>query len=1004
MAGSRGSAPCGVWGSAPTKGSTMNHTKLKPYLTPLGAFGLALGCAVGWGAFVMPATVFLPMGGPLGVALGMGLGGVVMLIIGYNYHYMMNRHKDSGGTYAFSKFAFGYDHGFIASWFLLLVFIAITLANVTALALIFRNLAGSFLQVGYLYTIAGFDVYLGEILAEILAMAVFSKLAARRKVLAVKIQTVMAIFMLFGITVGLVAAVNESGIELFTQTPHFAIDKPIPIGILGIVALAPWAFAGFESISNSTEEFKFDVSKSFKVMAAAVVAAIFAYVALSFVAISAIPYAYGSWLSYLNNLDGMRGLYALPIFHAVDKHLGSGGLILLGVTLFCGAMTGLLGNTIAASRLLYAMARDNLLPKRFMHLTNEGAPNITILMILLVSVPVLFLGRSAISWIIDVNSIGATIAYAYTSAAAYATAKRENNKAVKITGGVGFLISAFFFLYFMVPWSSSIANLAPESYLIIIAWSIVGFAFFRYIYKRDMARRFGKSTVVWIILLSMIFFTSLLWMRESIKTTIHETLVVLNDHHIKELKERGINMNKLLEHEHKVFLQNNLDRMEHSLSFHNIVQLIIMIMSLYIMFTIYNMMMAREKSVEIEKTLMEKEAVSKSTFFFNMSHDIRTPMNAIVGYVNLMKKEEISDKTADYLNKIEMASDHLLSLINDILELSRIENGKFNLEIEDTNIKDTVLSMKDLFINQMEEKGLKFEIKIDIRQEWVEADAKGISRVLLNLIGNAYKFTEKGFVRVTMRELEKDEYEARTRLLSGRKSDETELKENLAYYEIRVIDSGIGMSDAFAATVFEAYSRERSASEIQGTGLGMSITKSVIDLMGGSIRVESKKGKGSAFIINLAFPIAQNPHESETVEEFDETRNEVDLSNLHVLLVEDVEMNREIAAMILSEYGMKVDFAENGKIALEKVILSENAPYDLILMDIQMPIMNGYDSTKAIRRLKDERLNSIPIIAMTANAFQEDVENAKKAGMNMHVAKPLDVPKLMEAIKSVVKK
>ncbi|MBO6178568.1 MAG: amino acid permease [Selenomonadaceae bacterium] len=981
----------------------MNHTKLKPYLTPLGAFGLALGCAVGWGAFIMPATVFLPIGGPLGVALGMGLGGVVMLLIGYNYHYMMNRHKDSGGTYAFSKFAFGYDHGFIASWFLLLVFIAITLANVTALALIFRNLAGDFLKVGYLYTIVGFDVYFGEILAEILAMVVFSRIASRHKALAVKIQTIMAVFMLFGITVGLIAAVNVNGMELFTQTPHFAINKPVAVSILGIVALAPWAFAGFESISNSTEEFKFDVAKSFKIMAAAIVAAIFAYVALSFVAISATPYAYGSWLAYINNLDGMHGLYALPVFHAVDKYLGTQGLVLLGVTLFCGVVTGLLGNTIAASRLLYAMARDNLLPKRFMHLTSDGVPNLTVLMILLVSIPVLFLGRSAISWIIDVNSIGATIAYAYTSAAAYATAERDGNKLVKLTGGVGFLISAFFFLYFVVPWSSSIANLATESYLIIIAWSIVGFAFFRYIYQRDMARRFGKSTVVWIILLSMIFFTSLLWMRESIKATIHETLVVLNDHHIKELKERGIHMNQLLEKEHKIFLQENLDRMEGSLSFHNIVQLIIMIMSLYIMFTIYNMMMAREKSVEIEKTLMEKEAVSKSTFFFNMSHDIRTPMNAIVGYVNLMKKEEISGKTADYLNKIEMASDHLLSLINDILELSRIENGKFNLEIEDINIKDTVVSMKDLFINQMEEKGLKFEIKIDIKNEWVEADAKGISRVLLNLIGNAYKFTETGFVRVTMRELEKEEYEARTRILSGKTSDESELKENLAYYEIRVIDSGVGMSDAFAATVFEAYARERSASEIQGTGLGMSITKSVIELMGGSIRVESKKGKGSAFIINLALPIVKNPPKAENVEKISETEQEVDFNNLHVLLVEDMEMNREIAAMILSEYGMKVDFAQNGKIALEKVILSENAPYDLILMDIQMPIMNGYDCAKAIRRLNDERLNSIPIIAMTANAFQEDVENAKKAGMNMHVAKPLDVPKLMEAIKSVVK-
>lgn len=969
---------------------------------------------MGWGAFVMPATVFLPLGGPVGVLLGMVIGGVLMLLIAYNYYYMMRRYKDAGGTYAFSKFTFGFDHGFLASWFLLLVFLAITWANVTALVLISRNLLGDFLQFGFHYSVYDYDIYMGEVIAEIIIILLFGAITIYKKKFVMKLQMIFVAIMIIGISTAFIAAVYNKGLDLFTISPSWPIGKNHVFAVLSVIALAPWAFAGFESISNSAEEFKFDVSKSFKIMAAAIVFGIFSYVALSYVALASKPMSHYTWVSYFNHLEEMTGLYRFPVFSSIEKLLGNPGLFLLGITLFSGAMTGLLGNTIAGSRLLYAMARDNMLPFWFKKLTSDGVPCNTILFLMLISIPVPFFGRSAISWIIDVNTIGALIAYAYTSLAALKVGREDNNRKVIVTGSVGTVASALLFVYFMIPWDYDNSLLEKESYLILIVWSMLGFLLFRYIFKRDRARRFGKSTIAWITLLAVIFLSSMLWMGESVNYSVNKTLGNMSQNHRTELSNYGIELSREKERRIEEFLASSLYDLENDMRFHNVVQILIMTVTLYIMFNIYNMMMLREKNTEFERRLLEKENVAKSTFFFNMSHDIRTPMNAIIGYVNLLKKENLDQKTEDYLLKIEIASNNLLSLINDILEVSRIENNKFTLEIVATNIKNCIMEAEDLFKTQMAEKKLKYSVKVNVNHEWVATDGKRLNRVLLNLISNSYKFTpEGGTVEVRINEMEKETFMALTDMYSKEfditenNSGNVETDPNLkisdekAYYEIQVKDSGIGMSDEFAATVFDAYARDRSVSNIQGTGLGMSITKTIIDMMGGSIQVESQKGKGTTFIIRLAFPILKEAVE-ETFDESEDEEKEFKLEGLRALLVEDVEMNREIATMILSEFGVEVDAAENGKVALEKVIASENNPYNLIFMDIQMPVMNGYESTKAIRNLNNETLRNIPIIAMTANAFKEDVDNAKAAGMNAHIAKPLDVSKIVETVKEVL--
>ena len=404
------------------------------------------------------------------------------------------------------------------------------------------------------------------------------------------------------------------------------------------------------------------------------------------------------------------------------------------------------------------------------------------------------------------------------------------------------------------------------------------------------------------------------------------------------------------------------------------------------MFNIYNMMMKREKEMEVQKVEAEQSSKAKSTFLSNMSHDIRTPMNAIIGYTNLIKKETgIPPKATEYLDKIEASNKHLLALINDILDMSRIESGKMELEPVASNIVKTMNEVRDLFATQMITKSIEYTVNADdVTNKWVVCDIPRFNRVLLNLISNAYKFTpEGGKVTVTLKQID--------------------ATEDIGSYELRVRDTGIGMAPEFAKRVFEAYSRDRSVNAIQGTGLGMAITKSIVELMGGTIEVVSEKGKGSEFIVRIDFPLVKDIPKEKTEQVGDSVKPALDFSKMKLLLVEDNMVNREIASLILTEFGFSLDTAENGKEAVDKVAASKPGEYQAILMDIQMPVMNGYDAARAIRQLDNAELANIPIIAMTANAFNEDIQAAKEAGMNSHIAKPIEIPKMIETLTEILR-
>ena len=378
---------------------------------------------------------------------------------------------------------------------------------------------------------------------------------------------------------------------------------------------------------------------------------------------------------------------------------------------------------------------------------------------------------------------------------------------------------------------------------------------------------------------------------------------------------------------------------------------------------------------------------AKTDFLSNMSHDIRTPMNAIIGMTSLIRHDAGNkDKVIEYADKIDISSQHLLGIINDVLDMSKIEAGKTVFKYNDFSILNFIQEINTLFRSQIDEKKQTLTIiKENIRHEWVNGDQVHLMQIFSNLLSNAVKYTQEG---------------GKIQFLV----EECETKSSVyAKYRFLVSDNGMGMSADFKDTIFDAFTRAESSmtNKIQGTGLGMAITKNLVEAMGGTIDVESELGQGSCFEVLIDLRIAEDRFVSSAEQaEKDEPAGNV-LKGMRFLCAEDNELNAEILMELLKIEGAECTICENGKRVLEAFEQSAQGDYDMILMDVQMPVMNGYEATKAIRRSSHELAKTIPIIAMTANAFSEDIQHSLAAGMNAHVSKPVEMKVLEKTIRSI---
>lgn len=390
----------------------------------------------------------------------------------------------------------------------------------------------------------------------------------------------------------------------------------------------------------------------------------------------------------------------------------------------------------------------------------------------------------------------------------------------------------------------------------------------------------------------------------------------------------------------------------------------------------------RLQKEELRKAYIQAENASKAkTDFLNsMSHDIRTPMNVILGYNQLMKKKLSDPALVDYQKKIEQSGNLLLSIINDVLNMARIESGKSVLAQSSESIVDMVEEVSNVFGAMAKEKEIVFDTKMDIKHKQVLCDSTKVKEILVNLIGNAIKYTPNGgHVTVDVKELECS-------------------KEGYGTYQVQIIDTGIGMSESFIPTLFDAFTREATG-DIIGTGLGMPIVKKLVDMMGGTIGVESVLSKGSTFTITIDHKLGNEEKDKVKQENLFDSKHS--LEGKHVLLAEDNELNAEFAKVILEDCGLHVDLARDGLECVSKVIQKPIGTYDFILMDIQMPNMNGYLATQKIRAIPEK--NTIPIIAMSANAFDEDKKKALNVGMDGYISKPIDMDKLQSQIIEILK-
>ena len=474
----------------------MNSSKSKK-ISALGALGLSIGTAIGWGSFVVTGSSFLSKAGPLGSIIAILIGALIMIIFAFNYHYMMNKYPNTnGGIYTFAKNTLGGDHAFLVSWFLIITYAAILWANVSSFSLFARYIFGSTFQFGFHYSIGGFDIWLGEILLSLFFLLIFAGLCLIKRNITSSIQAgLMLVFVSLIIAGFIVSAIlHKGGIESYK--PDFAPNGDNEFHqVLGVVGMMPWAFIGFESISHSSKDFKFRSKNIFKIFAISIALTGLIYILICQLSISVFPDSYSSWYEYLTSSNSLTGLDAIPAFYVMHRYLGIPGLVMFVIALLAILMTSLIGNMIAVSNLLHSMAEDGIFPVFFGKTDKNGNPRNFIILITIITAIMLFFGRVLVGWIVDINTFCGIIVYTYISVITIKRARRDanNGREGTITGFLGVLFGIVFAISIIVNDFFNSDYLAKESIIIFVVWAVLGFAYYAVLLKKDKTRTFGHS-------------------------------------------------------------------------------------------------------------------------------------------------------------------------------------------------------------------------------------------------------------------------------------------------------------------------------------------------------------------------------------------------------------------------------------------------------------------------------------------------------------------------------
>ncbi|MBR2208919.1 MAG: APC family permease [Synergistaceae bacterium] len=456
--------------------------KLRRELTPLNVWSLAFGCVIGWSAYVMPSGLFLPSAGPLGTIIAMELATVVMLIISYSYSFMIRKFPMTGGEFIYAKMAFGDWHGFFCAWFLSLSYLSVIPLNATALNLIMRAMFGNLFKFGFHYTVSGYDVYLGEMIIALGAIAILFFITSKGILATGKLQTFMVFILLGGIFILIGAAVLSPAAKASNLHPMFrpatsTFTKGILAQIIAIFVTGPQSFVGFDTVPQVIEEAKFSSDKVKVVMDTSIIMGSFVYVALTVLACSAFPEGYSSWFEYINDIPHLSGFRSIATLNAAYTVMGTAGLVVIFLSVIAAMLTGIVGFYTATSRLLYAMARDRMIPAWFEKLSDTGMPINAGIFCASIAAITSLLGRAVLGWVFDMASLGGAIGFAYTCMAACKYAIAEKRKDIAILGSLGAALSGVMALLLFVPIEGLNVSLSQESYILLILWTTLGVAF-----------------------------------------------------------------------------------------------------------------------------------------------------------------------------------------------------------------------------------------------------------------------------------------------------------------------------------------------------------------------------------------------------------------------------------------------------------------------------------------------------------------------------------------------
>ena len=936
---------------------TKTSNGMTRHLSMLSAWGLSFGFAVGWGAFVMPGSEFLPSAGPAGTIVGVAIGTLAMAVIGWNYYRMVSASPGAGGAYAYAQKAFGADCGYLTAWSLTLAYMAILWANATALVLLVRYLFGDVLQFGWHDTLAGFDIYLGEVLLSVVVMLFAGAVCLWRRRLAGLVQAALALVMFVGVAVAFFFAIahHEGGLE--AMSPAFAPGEAAPFSqVLCILAMMPWAFVGFEAVSHSSGEFAFPVGRLWRVIVAAIAASAAMYVMLALLPVLAHPSAFATWADYISRRSGLAGLDSMPTFAAAQIVFGRGGIALLGTTMFAGIFTGIVAATVAMSRLLHALSEDGIFPKCAWlgHLDANGQPRNAIILVVGVSLVIPFFGRTVVGWPVEVSSIGAAVAYCVTSAAAFKLTRKEGDRLAKATGVVGIVLSIVFCLLLLVPNYIAGSALSAESYLVLALWCIAGFALYWHVFKNDSRQRFGRSHIVWSGIVILIFFSTLMWVRLATQNATNRAVDSITSQMAHHCAVHHGTTNPAAIREEQEFVIEKMDWLNSIRLHEDLVQMALLAVSLLIIFALYSTQRRREEALRMEKVKSDERERAKSLFFSTVSHDIRTPLNAIIGFSEMLK-HGFETKTEHDLavNSIHQSGEMLRQLVNDLLDLTKLESGKMDIHAEPTDVSQLVREIALSFGATHQHCDLAIRCQPGDMPPLM-VDPLRLRQIAFNFMGNAIKFTKKGFVEIR----------------ASFRPDETG---KMGELRLEVEDSGSGIGDEDLKKLATPFVQVGDiAARHAGTGLGLHICRLLARAMGGDMEIKSVLGKGSTFSVvvpgvKLVEGVGENSWSSRKEQFHSSTPTQNSNSKtLRILFADDTRMNQLVVKTMLGKLGVKdMTFADNGREALDILKDPSVKPFDLVLTDFVMPEMSGEDLVAAIRA--DPALSSLKVYLFTAD-------------------------------------